>query len=162
MAPPPLHPVHLGAGHRRGDLLHPRQRAAGAEHDHARVRRFRHHHGRRHIPLYLGIVAARAHRVDRQRDGPARQAGRARLSPDHGAARLARQQPRAHPPVSHGRVHRALVDAGRVRRHVHRCPRAAPAADVGRARSGRGFFRGGGRADDDRGGVLRPAPDLGF
>ena len=91
VAPPPLHPVHVGARHRRGDLLHPGEHAAGAQHDDARVRRLRHDHGRRGLPLHLGIVAARAHRADRQRDDPARQAGRARLSADHGAARLARR-----------------------------------------------------------------------
>ncbi len=32
--PPRLDPEHLGARHRRGDLLHPGERAAGAEHDH--------------------------------------------------------------------------------------------------------------------------------
>ena len=88
LAPPPLHPVHLGAAHRRGDLFYPRQRSAGAEHDHARFRRCRKHHGRRGVSLHFGIVAARADRADRQRDDPARQAGRARLSADHGAARL--------------------------------------------------------------------------
>ena len=162
VAPPPLHPVHVGARHRGGDLLHPGQRAAGAHHDHARVRRFRHHHGRRGVSLHLGIVAARAHRAGRERDDPARQAGRARLSADHRAARLDREQPRAHAALSHGRVHRPLVDARRVRRHVHRRARAAAAADVGGARPGRAVLRGGGGADDARGGVLRPPSDLGF
>ena len=47
------------------------------------------------------------------------------LSADHSAARLASEQPRADPALSHGRVHWALVDAGCVRRHIHRRPCAA-------------------------------------
>ena len=90
VAPPPLHPVHVGARHRRGDLLHPRERPARAHHERARVLRLRHHHGRGRAPLHHGIVAARAHRAGRERDGPPRQAGRAQLSADHGAAPLAR------------------------------------------------------------------------
>ena len=73
---------------------------------------------------------------------------------DHGSARLAREQPRADPALSHGRIYRALVDAGRLRRYVHRCPRAALTADVGGARPGSTVFRGSGRANNDRGGVL--------
>ena len=46
-APPRFHPVHVGARHRRGDLLHPGEPAARAHHDHARVHRRRHDHGRR-------------------------------------------------------------------------------------------------------------------
>ena len=90
VAPPPLHPVHVGARHRRGDLLHPRERPARAHHERARVHRLRHHHGRRGAPLHHGVVAARAHRAGRERDGPAGQADRAQLSADHGAARLDR------------------------------------------------------------------------
>ena len=59
------------------------------------VLRARHHHGRRGVPLHFGIVAACAHRADRERDDPARQAGRAGLSPDRGAAPLDWQQPRS-------------------------------------------------------------------
>ena len=153
--------VHVGPRHRRGDLLHPRQRPARAQHDGARLDGLRHHHGRGGPSLHHGIVAAGPHRADRQRDGPAREARRAQLSPDRGAARLAREQPRADPPLSPGGVHRPLVDAGRVRRYFHRRPRAAPAADVGGARSGRAVLRRGGGAHDDRRGVLRSAAHLG-
>ena len=96
LAPPPLDPVHVGARHRRGDLLHPGQRPAGAHHQHARVVRVRHHHERRDLPLHVGVVAAGADRAGRQRDDPAREAGRARLPADHGAARLDQEQPRPH------------------------------------------------------------------
>ncbi len=54
VAPPPVYPVHLGARHRRGDLLHPREHSAGAQHDHARVLRVRHHHGRGRVPFTSG------------------------------------------------------------------------------------------------------------
>ena len=43
----------------------------------------RHDHGRRRVPLHVGIVAARPDRADRQRDGSAREARRARLSAHH-------------------------------------------------------------------------------
>ena len=54
---------------------------------------------------------------------------------DRRAAPVGRQQPRADAPVSHRRADRALVDAGRVRRHVRRGAGAAAAADVGGARA---------------------------
>src|SRR5258705_505621 len=162
VAPPPLHPVHVGARHRRGDLLHPSKYFAGAQYDHARVHRFRHHHGRGGAPLPHRMVAPGAHRAGRQRDGPAREADRAQLSPDQRAARLDPEQPRTDPTLSPGRDHRALVDAGRVRRHVHRRAHPTATADVGRAGSGSVVLRGGGRADDDRRRVLRSPPHLGF
>ena len=63
-------------------------------------------------------------------------------------------QPRADPALSHGRIYRALVDARRVRRHIHCRPRATLTADVGGARSGSAVFRGSGRANNDRCRVL--------
>ena len=160
--PPRLDPDDLGARHRRGDLLHPRKRAACAQYDDAGNLRGRHDPGRRRVPLHVGLVAARARRADRERDDPAREDRRARLSADHGAARLGHEQPRANAPVSDGGVHRPLVDARRVRRHLHRCPGAAAAADVGRARCRRPVLRRRRRADDARRRGLRPAPDLGL
>ena len=154
VAPPPLHPVHLGARHRRGDLLHPGQRAAGAEHDDARVRRFRHHHGRSGASLHHGILAARAHRAGRERDGPARQAGRAHLSADHGAARLARGS------RERTRLYRMVEFIGRwsmldvfVDTFTVALVQLQPLMSVA-ARAGRAVLRGRGRADDDRRGVL--------
>ncbi len=79
-----------GPLHRRGDLLRPGQRPARCYDDRARVDRVRHHPGRRDPPVAHRIVAARAHRAGRQRDGSAGQDRRARLPPRHRAARLAR------------------------------------------------------------------------
>ena len=93
------------------------------------------------VLLHDGIVAARAHRVDCKCDGSARKASCAHLSVDHGPAGFGWEQPRADPALSHGRIHRPLVDVGRFCRYLHRRPGAAPASDVGEARSGSTIFR---------------------
>jgi len=66
-------------------------------------------------------LADRAHRVIASVMIPLRQAVALCLSADHGAARSLGGSREAHPAVSNGRVSLALVDARRIRRHIHRC-----------------------------------------
>ena len=72
------------------------------------------------------------------------------------------EQARAHAAVSNRRIHRPLVDARCVRRHLHRRSRAAAAADVGDTRSRRAVLCRRRGAYHARGRVVRSAPDLGF
>ena len=125
---------HVGPGRRGDHLLHPGQRAPDIHHDDAGRGRARHDIERRGVSLHVRVVAACAHRADRERDDSARQARCARLPADHGAARLDRQQSRAHAALSNRRIHRPVVDARRVRGGLYRRAGAAPATDIGRAR----------------------------